>query len=192
MALQQSCTVCRLYLIGKAKSITKGRWLWRPIAFNPQPVVSKQLLRTAAPAFSQFLRNLITEIPMAFQVLRVQDHQKRLVAGPVHTHEYPQSNGVYTFCQKAQAAKVRVPDPHHTLYCDIWGKEPAAVRAPLPVRVFFEPSPQDSSDVVSRGGEVVANVMYGLHGSLHVVRRSSVCPEDSLVNGTRGLSPPIP
>ena len=46
--------------------------------------------------------------------------------------------------------------------------------------------------MVSRGGEVVANVMYGLHGSLHIVWRSSVCPEDPLVNGTHGLSSPIP
>ena len=56
-----------------------------------------------------------------------------------HTHEYPQSTGVCTFCQEAQAAEVLVPDPRYTLYCDVQGKEPAAVRAPLPVcsmRVF--------------------------------------------------------
>ena len=63
--------VCRMYLIGKAKSLTKERWLWRPISANPPPVVSQQVLRTAARTFIAFLRCLISEIPMAFQVMRV-------------------------------------------------------------------------------------------------------------------------
>ena len=31
------------------------------------------------------------------------------------------------------------PRPRYTLYCDVWAKEPATVRVPLPVRVFLEP-----------------------------------------------------
>ena len=62
--------ICRLYLTGKAKSLSKGRW--RPIAANPQLVVVKQTLWIAARAFTEFLRNLIDEIPLTFQAMRVQ------------------------------------------------------------------------------------------------------------------------
>ena len=37
--------LCRLYLIDKAKSLVKKRWLWRPIAASPNPVVNKTSLR---------------------------------------------------------------------------------------------------------------------------------------------------
>ena len=61
--------LCRLYLIGKAKRLLKGKWLWRPIAANPKPVLHKIQLKIAARAFTTFLRLLIFEVPMSFQVL---------------------------------------------------------------------------------------------------------------------------
>ena len=33
--------VYRLYLIGKAKSLAKGRWMWRPTVANLQAIVAK-------------------------------------------------------------------------------------------------------------------------------------------------------
>ena len=42
-ARNEPAKICRLYLIGKAKRLRKGMWLWRPIA-NTQPVVAKQSL----------------------------------------------------------------------------------------------------------------------------------------------------
>ena len=48
--------LCRLYLIGKAKSLGKQPWLWQPIVANPKPVLRKQKLKIAAKAFATFLR----------------------------------------------------------------------------------------------------------------------------------------
>ena len=65
--------MCVLYIIGKAKSLLKGQWLWRPIAAYPEPQIRKLDLRTAARAFTCFLKHLIQEVPNSFQVLRVND-----------------------------------------------------------------------------------------------------------------------
>ena len=45
-SVNSKAELCRLYLLGKAKSLLKGKWLWRPIAANPKPVLynSKQRL----------------------------------------------------------------------------------------------------------------------------------------------------
>ena len=60
--------MCVLYIIGKAKSLLKGQWLWRPIAAYPEPLIRKLDLRTAARAFTCFLKHLIQEVPNSFQV----------------------------------------------------------------------------------------------------------------------------
>ena len=65
--------LCVLYIIGKAKSLQKERWLWRPIAAYPEPQIRKCDLRTAARACTYFLKHLISEIPNSFQVLCVND-----------------------------------------------------------------------------------------------------------------------
>ena len=65
--------ICRLYLIGKAKGLLKGKWLWSPTAAHPQPLIDKHMRRTAARAFTIFLGCRIEEIPMSFQVLRIQE-----------------------------------------------------------------------------------------------------------------------
>ena len=72
-SVNSKAELCKLYLLGKAKSLLKGKWLWRPIAANPKPVLHKVQLKTAARAFTTFLRMLIVEFPMSFQVLRVTD-----------------------------------------------------------------------------------------------------------------------
>ena len=71
--MNSKAKLCRLYLIGKAKSLLKGKWLWRLIAVNPEAVLHKTQLTTAAKAFTTFLCLPISEVPMSFQVLRVQD-----------------------------------------------------------------------------------------------------------------------
>ena len=38
-----------LYLIGKAKSLLKNMWLWRPIAALPQPILPKRKWRRVPP-----------------------------------------------------------------------------------------------------------------------------------------------
>ena len=38
--------LCKLYLTGKAKSLLKGKWLWRRIAANREPVLHKVQLTT--------------------------------------------------------------------------------------------------------------------------------------------------
>ena len=65
--------MCVLYIIGNAKSLLKGQWLWRPIAAYPEPQIRKLDLRTAARAFTCFLKHLIQEVPNSFQVMRVND-----------------------------------------------------------------------------------------------------------------------
>ena len=60
--------MCLLYLIAKMKSISKGEWLWRPIASLPQPVVAKPHLTLCARAMTRFLRYLCDEIPASFLV----------------------------------------------------------------------------------------------------------------------------
>ena len=65
--------MCALYIIGKAKSLIKLQWLWRPIAAYPEPQIRKRDLRTAARAYTCFLGHLIREIPNSFQVLRIHE-----------------------------------------------------------------------------------------------------------------------
>ena len=72
-SVNSKAELCRLYLLGKAKSLLKDKWLWRPIAANPKPMLHKVQLTTATRAFTTFLRMLIAEIPMSFQVLRPTD-----------------------------------------------------------------------------------------------------------------------
>ena len=55
-----------LYLIGKAKSIAKGSWLWRGITALPQPFLPKKPLKIASRANATFLRLLGSEIPYNF------------------------------------------------------------------------------------------------------------------------------
>ena len=65
--------MCRMYIIGKGKSLKLGTWMWHPIAAYPQPQIDKHYLRTAARAFSIFWKTLVHEMPAAFQVIRVND-----------------------------------------------------------------------------------------------------------------------
>ena len=64
-----------LYLLGKAKSLTKQCILWRPIAAIVEPQVQRFYLRTAARAFTLLLRLLVSEIPGAVVVLKISDLQ---------------------------------------------------------------------------------------------------------------------
>ena len=64
-----------LYLLGKAKSLLKGRILWRPIAAIVEPQVQRFYLRTAARAFTLLLRLLTEEITASFLVLKITDLQ---------------------------------------------------------------------------------------------------------------------
>ena len=57
-----------LYLIGKAKSLLKAQWLWRPIAALPQPLLHKRDLKVAARATTALLQLLAEEIPGNFMV----------------------------------------------------------------------------------------------------------------------------
>ena len=52
-----------LYLIGRAKSLYKPDWLWRPIAALPQPLLPKKELKIAARATTCMLRLLSKEVP---------------------------------------------------------------------------------------------------------------------------------
>ena len=66
--------LCRLYIIGKAKSLWAGKgWLWRPIAASPSPIVSRSHLIVAARAFTRFLKYLIAELPFSILHLRITD-----------------------------------------------------------------------------------------------------------------------
>ena len=64
-----------LYLLGKAKSLTKQYTLWHRIAAIVEPQVQRFYLRTAARAFTLLLRLLVSEIPGAFLVLKISDLQ---------------------------------------------------------------------------------------------------------------------
>ena len=66
-------TLPLLYLLGKAKSLTKQCILWRPIAAIVEPQVQRFYLRTAARAFTLLLRLLVSEILGAFLVLKISD-----------------------------------------------------------------------------------------------------------------------
>ena len=55
-----------LYLLGKFKSLAKGKWLWRGITSLPQPLLPKKSLRIAARANTAFLRLLCQEVPCCF------------------------------------------------------------------------------------------------------------------------------
>ena len=55
-----------LYLLGKFKSLAKGKWLWRGITSLPQPLLPKKSLRIAARANTAFLRLLRQEVPCCF------------------------------------------------------------------------------------------------------------------------------
>ena len=55
-----------LPLVGKAKSLLKAQWLWRPIAALPQPLLPKRDLKVAARATTALLRLLAEEIPGNF------------------------------------------------------------------------------------------------------------------------------
>ena len=54
--------VAMLYLIGKAKSLAKGEWLWRPIAALLQSILPKRDLKNVACA-TTMLRILFEEVP---------------------------------------------------------------------------------------------------------------------------------
>ena len=69
----EEARLCRFYVIGKAKSASKQRWLRRPIAAYPMPVVSGRSLGVAARALTQFLSCIAQQMPMNFQVLLVRD-----------------------------------------------------------------------------------------------------------------------
>ena len=62
-----------LYLIGKGKSLRKGRWLWCGIIALPQPLLPKPELRIAARANTTFLRVLLREIHCVFITQEVND-----------------------------------------------------------------------------------------------------------------------
>ena len=69
-ARSKQAKLCRLYIIGKAKSLWAGKgWLWRPIAASPAPIVNPSQLRVAARAFTRFLKYLTVELP--FSILRL-------------------------------------------------------------------------------------------------------------------------
>ena len=62
-----------LYLIGKAKSLTKGTWLWRGITALPHPFLPKRNLKVAARAKTTFLRCLSDELPCPFLAHSIND-----------------------------------------------------------------------------------------------------------------------
>ena len=62
-----------LYLLGKAKILTKGCILWRPIAAIVEPQLQRFFLRSAARAFTLLLRLLTKEICASFLVLKISD-----------------------------------------------------------------------------------------------------------------------
>ena len=73
--MNTSRTVPLLYLLGKAKSMLKGMILWRPIAAIAKTQLQRFYLRTAARAFTLFLRLLVEEITASFLVLKIVDLQ---------------------------------------------------------------------------------------------------------------------
>ena len=76
-----------LYLIGKAKSLLKAQWLWRPIAALPQPLLKRDL-KVAARATTALLRLLAEGIPgnsMVHSVNRVADWFIGWTVSDVHT-----------------------------------------------------------------------------------------------------------
>ena len=62
-----------LYLLGKAKILTKGCTLWRPIAAIVEPQLQHFFMRSAARAFTLLLRLLTEEICASFLVLKISD-----------------------------------------------------------------------------------------------------------------------
>ena len=62
-----------LYALAKAKSLTKGAIVLRPIVAVTHPWVQPQWMRIAARAFTLFLRVLVAEIPASFLHLRISD-----------------------------------------------------------------------------------------------------------------------
>ena len=57
-----------LHVNGKAKSLSKGQWLWCPIAALPQPLLSKSDLRIAACVATTWFRLLSSEVPGTIMV----------------------------------------------------------------------------------------------------------------------------
>ena len=64
----QAGRIASLYLIGKAKSLIKQKWLWRPIAALPKPLLPKKDLTIAARAMTTFLKLVAEETPGNFMV----------------------------------------------------------------------------------------------------------------------------
>ena len=62
-----------LYLLGKAKMLLRGTSLWRPIAAVMETEIQRFYLRTAAGAFTAFLRLLTEEECASFLVLKITD-----------------------------------------------------------------------------------------------------------------------
>jgi hypothetical protein len=65
--------LCTMYLLGKAKSLTKAQWLWRGIYAIPRPLINKKSLRIAARTMTRFLRYITEEVAGNFVVHRVTD-----------------------------------------------------------------------------------------------------------------------
>ena len=65
--------LCTMYLLGKAKSLSKPDWLWRGICAIPCPLINKRSLRIAAGALTTFLRLVTGEIAGNFLVHRVSE-----------------------------------------------------------------------------------------------------------------------
>ena len=62
-----------MYLLGKAKGLSKPDWLWRGICAIPRPLINKRSLRIVAPAVTTFLRLVTSEIAGNFLVHRVSE-----------------------------------------------------------------------------------------------------------------------
>ena len=64
----QAGRIASVYLIGKAKSLVKQKWLWRPITALPKPLLPKKDLTIVARAMTTFLKLVAEETPGNFMV----------------------------------------------------------------------------------------------------------------------------
>ena len=59
--LNKNASIPLLYILAKAKSLSKQMIVWRPIAAVVQPFILRHWLRLAARAFTLFLKTLVSE-----------------------------------------------------------------------------------------------------------------------------------
>ena len=71
--LNKNASIPLLYILAKAKSLSKQMIVWRPIAAVVQSFILRHWLRLAARAFTLFLKTLVSELPACFLHLRITD-----------------------------------------------------------------------------------------------------------------------